>query len=108
MAFFFLKKTAQKVRRTFTKIAAVNIINSVKRAIFSKGNGFLLVKNMSFQGIIKRYFSKGNGFLLSKKQQKTSKEIEKCLSKGNGFLLSATVEFDVELEGFFQRETVSS
>lgn len=102
MAFFFLKKTAQKVRRTFTKIAAVNIINSVKRTIFSKGNGFLLVKNMSFQRLIKRCFSKGNGFLLSKKQRKTCKGIEKCLSKGSGFLLNKTVKFDVELEVFFK------
>lgn len=86
MAFFFLKKTAQKVRRTFTKIAAVNIINSVKKAIFSKGNGFLLVKNMSFQGIIKRYFSKGNGFLLNG-HGKNRCGIRDFTSKGSGFLL---------------------
>ena len=66
MAFFFLKKTAQKVRRTFTKIAAVNIINSVKRAIFFKRKRFPLGKNETISQTFQEKDSSGNGFLLNK------------------------------------------
>lgn len=107
MAFFFLKKTAQKVRRTFTKIAAVNIINSVKRAIFSKGNGFLLVKNMSFRGIIKGYLSKGNGFLLNKTTKNMQGNREMSF-KRKRLPLEQNSKIRCRIRGFFQRETVSS
>ena len=97
---------------------------------FSKGNGFLLVKNMSFRGIIKGYFSKGNGFLLNKttKNMQGNREMSfkrkrlplernsriRCrirgfFSKGNGFLLSKKQRKQArESRNIFQKETVSS
>lgn len=66
MAFFFLKKTAQKVHRTFTKIAAVNIIIFVKRNFTSKGNGFLLNGHGKNRCGIRDFTSKGSGFLLDR------------------------------------------
>lgn len=108
MAFFFLKKTAQKVRRTFTKIAAVNIINSVKRAIFFKRKRLPLGQKYVFSRDNQKIFFKRKRFPLEQKQQKTSKEIEGYLSKGNGFLLVKTKQFRRHFRKKIQVETASS
>ena len=87
MAFFFLKKTAQKVRRTFTKIAAVNIINSVKRAIFFKRKRFPLGQKYVFSRDNQRISLKRKRFPLGKNKT-VSQTFQEKDSSGNGFLLN--------------------
>lgn len=81
MAFFFLKKTAQKVRRTFTKIAAVNIINSVKRAIFFKRKRFPLGQKYVFSRDNQRISLKRKRFPLEQNNKKHARESRNVFQK---------------------------